>query len=234
MANRMVIVALDYPSPELALQFVDKIQSNSCALKVGFELFLSGGPHLVEKLVAKGFKVFLDLKFHDIPNTVAQACSAASKLGVWMVNVHACGGSGMMQAAREAIDKHDQAQQPKLIAVTVLTSMNQDTLTAVGVNGQVDQVVAKWAAMAEQANLDGVVCSAQEATLIRAQSHQGFMIVTPGIRLPSDNKDDQKRIVSPSDARAAGVTHIVVGRPITQAQDPCAALEVFREAFVSA
>jgi len=234
MADRMVIVALDYPSPESALQFVDKIQSNSCALKVGFELFLSGGPQFVEKLVARGFKVFLDLKFHDIPNTVAQACNAASKLGVWMVNVHASGGIGMMLAAREAIDKHDASLQPKLIAVTVLTSMNQATLAAVGVSGEVNDVVAKWAAMAEQANLDGVVCSAQEAALIRAQSDSRFMIVTPGIRLPSDNKDDQKRIVSPSDARASGVTHIVVGRPITQAQDPCAALEVFQKAFVSA
>ena len=234
MTNRMVIVALDYPSPELALHFVEKIQPQSCALKVGFELFLSGGPHFVEKLVTKGFNVFLDLKFHDIPNTVAQACSAASKLGVWMVNIHASGGSGMMIAAREAIDKQDTNNQPKLIAVTVLTSMNQETLTAVGVDGRVDQVVAKWATMAEQAKLDGVVCSAQEATLIRALCNQNFMIVTPGIRLPSGNKDDQNRIVSPSDARAAGVTHIVVGRPITQAQDPCAALEVFHKAFVSA
>ncbi|MFK8028556.1 MAG: orotidine-5'-phosphate decarboxylase [Gammaproteobacteria bacterium] len=234
MTDRMVIVALDYPSPELAFQFVDKIQSNSCALKVGFELFLSGGPQFVEKLVAKGFKVFLDLKFHDIPNTVAQACNAASKLGVWMMNVHAAGGSNMMLAAREAIDKYEASQRPKLIAVTVLTSMNQAALSAVGVNGDVDQVVTKWAAMAEKAHLDGVVCSAQEATLIRAQSNQKFMIVTPGIRLPSDNSDDQKRIVSPSDASEAGVTHIVVGRPITQAQDPCAALEVFQKAFASA
>ena len=234
MTNRLVIVALDYPSPELALQFVDKIQSDSCALKVGFELFLSGGPHFVENLVAKGFKIFLDLKFHDIPNTVAQACSAASKLGVWMMNVHASGGSEMMLAAREAVDKHDSSLQPKLIAVTVLTSMNQAALSTIGVSGQVNQVVTKWATMAEQARLDGVVCSAQEAAMIRAQSNSDFMIVTPGIRLPSDNKDDQKRIVSPSDAREAGVTHIVVGRPITQAQDPCAALEVFYKAFVSA
>lgn len=234
MTNRLVIVALDYPSPELALQFVDKIQSDSCALKVGLELFLSGGPRFVEKLVAKGFKIFLDLKFHDIPNTVAQACSAAAKLGVWMMNVHASGGSEMMSAAREAIDKYDSLHRPKLIAVTVLTSMNQDALSAIGVSGQVNQVVTQWASMAEQAKLDGVVCSAQEASMIRAQSHQDFMIVTPGIRLPSDNKDDQKRIVSPFDAGEAGVTHIVVGRPITQAQDPCAALEVFQKAFVSA
>ena len=234
MTNRMVIVALDYPRPELALQFVEKIQPNSCVLKVGFELFLAGGPQFVENLVSKGFRIFLDLKFHDIPNTVANACSAAAKLGVWMVNVHASGGTEMMQAAREAIDQHDAASQPKLIAVTVLTSMNQQSLSTIGIQGEVDGVVTKWAAMAEQVRLDGVVCSAQEASLIRAQSHQDFLIVTPGIRLPSDNKDDQKRIVSPADARAFGVTHIVVGRPITQAQDPCAALEVFQKAFVSA
>lgn len=234
MTNRLVIVALDYPSPELALRFVDKIQSDSCALKVGFELFVSGGPQFVEKLVSKGFRIFLDLKFHDIPNTVAQACSSAGKLGVWMMNVHASGGSEMMLAAREAVDKFSSSDRPKLIAVTVLTSMNQGALSMIGVSGKVDQVVTKWAAMAEQADLDGVVCSAQEAAMIREQSNQNFMIVTPGIRLPSDNKDDQKRIVSPSDARAAGVTHIVVGRPITQSHDPSAALEVFQKAFVSA
>ncbi|MDW3095247.1 MAG: orotidine-5'-phosphate decarboxylase [Gammaproteobacteria bacterium] len=233
MTNRLVIVALDYPSPELALQFVDKIQPDSCALKVGFELFLSGGPQFVEKLVTKGFRIFLDLKFHDIPNTVAQACCVASKLGVWMINVHASGGSEMMLAARDAIGKFGPSDRPKLIAVTVLTSMNQDALSAIGVRGNVDQVVTNWAAMAEQAKLDGVVCSAQEAAIIREQSNQDFMIVTPGIRLPSDNNDDQKRIVSPLDARIAGVTHIVVGRPITQAQDPCAALEVFQKAFIS-
>ncbi len=140
-----------------------KIQPGSCALKVGFELFLAGGPQFVENLVSKGFKVFLDLKFHDIPNTVAHACSVAAKLGVWMVNVHASGGTEMMQAAREAIDQHDAASQPKLIAVTVLTSMNQQSLSTIGVQGEVTQVVTKWAAMAEQARLDGVVCSAQEA-----------------------------------------------------------------------
>ena len=234
MTNRTVIVALDYPSPELALQFVNKIPANACALKVGFELFLAGGPQFVEKLVSKGFKVFLDLKFHDIPNTVAHACSVAAKLGVWMINVHASGGIEMMLAAREAIDREAPANQPNLIAVTVLTSMNQDALSSIGINHEVQQVVTSWAALAQQASLDGVVCSAQEAALIRSQSHDDFMIVTPGIRLPDARKDDQKRIVSPSDAYAVGVTHIVVGRPITQAQDPSEALEVFRQAFTSA
>jgi len=232
--RRLVIVALDYPSADLALQFVDRLDTKSCALKVGFELFISAGPAFVDGLVARGFKVFLDLKFHDIPNTVAQACAAATRLGVWMVNIHASGGEPMMLAAREAIDKFDINEQPHLIAVTVLTSMDQNTLNSVGVNGQVDSVVSRWAAMAEQAKLDGVVSSAQEASLIRSQCSPEFMIVTPGIRLPNNNKDDQHRIVSPSDAKQLGVTHIVVGRPITQADDPNAALEVFQEAFSSA
>ena len=234
MHDRTVIVALDYPSPELALQFVDKIPVQSCALKVGFELFLAGGPQFVETLVSKGFKVFLDLKFHDIPNTVAQACSVAAKLGVWMLNVHASGGIEMMQAAREAIDKASLEKPPHLIAVTVLTSMNQEGLATIGLTDEITKVVSRWAALAEESGLDGVVSSAQEAQLIRQQSHEKFLIVTPGIRLPSDNKDDQKRIVSPDDAKSLGVSHIVVGRPITQAQDPCVALEKFRQAFASA
>ena len=231
MVDRSVIVALDYPSPELALAFIDKLQTNSCALKVGFELFLAGGPRFVETLVSKGFNVFLDLKFHDIPNTVAHACSVAAKMGVWMVNVHASGGEEMMLAANEAIQKESLAAPPKLIAVTVLTSMNQSGLSAVGVSGNVRDVVANWAMLAQQSGLDGVVCSAQEAEQIRAQSLQDFLIVTPGIRLPDDSRDDQKRIVTPNDAKNAGVSHIVVGRPITQSNDPSAALEKFKEAF---
>ncbi len=231
MSNRSVIVALDFPRPELALQFINQLPANACALKVGFELFLAGGPEFVESIVSKGFNVFLDLKFHDIPNTVASACSVAAKMGVWMVNVHASGGHEMMLAAREAIDKEDSLHQPKLIAVTVLTSMDQAGLSSVGVSGNVSDVVAQWAMMSQRAGLDGVVCSAREAEQIRAQSPQDFLIVTPGIRLPDDSGDDQKRIVSPVEARAAGVTHIVVGRPITQAQDPIAALTIFRNAF---
>ena len=234
MPDNAVIVALDYPTPELALQFVNKIPAGACALKVGFELFLAGGPRLVEELVARNFNVFLDLKFHDIPNTVAHACSVAAKLGVWMVNVHASGGIEMMQVAREAIDRESSSKRPNLIAVTVLTSINQKALSSIGIPGEVKHIVASWAGLAQQAGLDGVVCSAQEAKLIRDQCNKEFMIVTPGIRLPSDNKDDQKRVVSPSDAFNAGATHIVVGRPITQAEDPCNALEIFRQAFIGA
>lgn len=230
----MVIIALDFPSADLALKFVDKLDSNSCALKVGFELFISAGPSLVEQLVTQGFKVFLDLKLHDIPNTVAQACSAATRLGVWMMNVHASGGIPMMLAAREAIDKFDAEQQPLLIAVTVLTSMNQDTLQSIGVSESTDLVVCKWAAMAQQAKLHGVVSSAREASQIRANSGEHFLIVTPGIRMPDGNNNDQHRVVTPSDAFKLGVSHIVVGRPITQASNPNAALAAFQKAFTSA
>ncbi len=231
MTNRSVIVALDFPDPELALHFVNKIPVDACALKVGFELFLAGGPKFVESLVAKGFDVFLDLKFHDIPNTVASACSVAAKMGVWMINVHASGGREMLLTAREAIQKESLSSQPKLIAVTVLTSMNQAGLSSVGIQGDVRDVVSQWATLALESGLDGVVCSAQEAEIIREQSPQEFLIVTPGIRLPDNSSNDQKRIVSPNDAKDAGVSHIVVGRPITRAEDPNVALEKFRVAF---
>lgn len=227
-------MALDFPSAKMAIEFVDKLDNQTCALKVGYQLFVAEGPSLIEKLVQRGFDIFLDLKFHDIPNTVAQACAAAAHLGVWMINVHACGGQPMMIAAREAIDRCNLARIPHLIAVTVLTSMNQKTLTSIGVEGQVPDVVRRWASMAEQSRLDGVVCSAQEATIIRRHCQPEFMIVTPGIRMPANEHDDQHRVVSPSDARRLGATHIVVGRPITQAEDPSAALELFQGAFDSA
>ena len=231
MTNRTVIVALDFPNPELALQFIQKLPADACALKVGFELFLAGGPKFVESLVSKGFKVFLDLKFHDIPNTVASACSVAAKMGVWMINVHASGGQEMMLAAREALDRETLSDQPKLIAVTVLTSMNQDALSLVGISGDVHQVVSHWATLAMQSGLDGVVSSAQEAELIRKKTSQEFLIVTPGIRLLDDSNNDQKRVVTPQDAKQSGVSHIVVGRPITRASDPSSALQKFCDAF---
>ena len=232
MSDRTVIVALDFPSPKLALQFVDRLSAERCAVKVGFELFIAGGPQLVEQLINKGFRVFLDLKFHDIPNTVAQACSAAAQLGVWMLNVHASGGSEMLTAAREAIDK--QVNKPILLAVTVLTSLNQSALQEVGISLDLPKVVVGWTALAQKCGVDGVVCSAQEAALVQSQADNNFIIVTPGIRLPNNVADDQKRIVTPSDAHAAGATCIVVGRPITQAQDPKLALDEFYNAFVCA
>lgn len=228
----MVIVALDFSDPQAALAFAEKIPASSCALKVGFELFLSGGPALVEALVSQGFKVFLDLKFHDIPNTVAQACAAAASLGVWMINVHASGGMRMMEAAREALDKSQH--KPHLIAVTVLTSSSQTDLDNTGVQGELTQVVTRWAQQSLQAGCDGVVSSAQEAQMIRQATTPEFLIVTPGIRLPADSQDDQIRIVTPQDAAQAGVNHIVVGRPITKAEQPQQALQIFVNAFAGA
>lgn len=228
----MIIVALDFPDADQALAFADTIPCADCAVKVGFELFLSAGPELVTALVERGFKVFLDLKFHDIPNTVAQACLAAAKLGVWMINVHAAGGIGMMQAARAALD--GASHRPHLIAVTVLTSMDKDALQAVGVQGDLQSVVTRWATQAMQAGCDGVVSSAQEAQLIRQHTSADFLLVTPGIRLPTDASDDQKRIVTPQQAAQLGVNHIVVGRPITQAHNPQLALQTFIAAFARA
>ena len=232
MSDRTVIVALDFSSPELALKFVDQLSAEQCAVKVGFELFVAGGPQLVERLISRGFRVFLDLKFHDIPNTVAKACSAAAQLGVWMLNVHASGGKEMLTAARAAID--NQSHKPILLAVTVLTSLNQNALQEIGISLDLQKVVIGWTALAQKCGLDGVVCSAQEASLVQSQGNDDFVIVTPGIRLPSNSSDDQKRIVTPADAHNAGATCIVVGRPITQAENPQLALAEFFDAFVCA
>ena len=234
MSDNMVIVALDYSDPAQALQFVNKVSPQRCALKVGFELFLSGGPVLVETLVNQGFKVFLDLKFHDIPNTVAQACTAAARMGVWMMNLHASGGMEMMAAARDALENVSSQTRPRLIAVTVLTSMGNEGLNSIGINDEVTTVVKQWALAAQEAKLDGVVCSAQESSMIRNATNDEFLIVTPGIRMPNDDVNDQKRIVTPEVARAHGSTHIVVGRPITKADNPSEALETFCTAFSSA
>ena len=217
-----IVVALDFAEAKPALEFVDRIDPAMCRVKVGKELFTAEGPRLVEQLVDKGYGVFLDLKFHDIPNTVAKACEAAAKLGVWMVNVHASGGYAMMQAARNAVDK--SAQPPLLIAVTVLTSMDQAALGEVGVYGALQDQVLRLANLTNEAGLDGVVCSAQEAPLLRRHVPQDFCLVTPGIRPASASKDDQSRIVTPAEALRQGSSYLVIGRPITQAHEPIAAL----------
>lgn len=225
-----VIVALDYADANSALNFVAQLDPALCKLKVGKELFTTAGPQLVEKLVEKNFKVFLDLKFHDIPNTVAKACEAASKLGVWMLNVHASGGSAMMQAALEGTEKGKQsADRPYLIAVTVLTSMNQATLQEIGVQTDMAQHVLNLALLTEKSGLDGVVCSALEAELLRKHVADTFVLVTPGIRPASASKDDQTRIVTPMQALSLGANYLVVGRPITQAQDPLVALTAIHQ-----
>jgi orotidine-5'-phosphate decarboxylase len=217
-----IVVALDFAEAKQALAFVDRIDPTLCRVKVGKELFTAEGPRFVEELVKRDFGVFLDLKFHDIPNTVAKACEAAARLGVWMLNVHASGGRAMMEAARNAIDK--SSQQPLLIAVTVLTSMDQAALNEIGISGNLQDQVLRLALLTEQAGLDGVVCSAQEATLLRQHVKQNFCLVTPGIRPAAASKDDQSRIVTPADALQQGSSYLVIGRPITQAVDPLKAL----------
>ncbi len=217
-----IIVALDFSNEATAMSLVEKLDPKLCRLKVGKELFTSSGPRLVEKLTSKGYEIFLDLKFHDIPNTVAKACEAACKLGVWMLNVHASGGSQMMQAAREAVDKSDL--HPYLIAVTVLTSMNESTLREIGIQTDLKSHVMHLAKLAERAALDGVVCSAEETMTLRKNLGSDFCLVTPGIRLIGANSHDQSRVVTPRNAIELGSSYLVIGRPITQSDDPIATL----------
>ncbi|RUM93326.1 MAG: orotidine-5'-phosphate decarboxylase [Thiomicrospira sp.] len=217
-----VVVALDFPKTELAEDFARQLDPRLCRLKVGKELFALGGPQLVEKLIAQGFDVFLDLKYHDIPNTVAMACRAAAEMGVWMVNVHSLGGRKMMEAAKEAI--LSASHQPLLIGVTILTSMETEDLAEVGLTGTPKENVLRLAKLAHSSGLDGVVSSAQEASELRKEIGQDFCLVTPGIRPANADINDQKRIMTPADAISAGSSYLVVGRPITQAKDPIAVL----------
>ena len=213
-----IVIALDYANTQDALQFAEQLDPAICRLKVGKELFTAAGPKLVEALTAKGFGVFLDLKFHDIPTTVAKACEAASRLGVWMLNVHASGGSAMMEAAREGVER--SGQKPILIAVTVLTSMNQEMLNEVGVVGSVSDQVLKLTSLTQKSGLDGIVCSAQEAPMIRKALGDKFCLVTPGVRPADAALDDQSRVVTPSQALALGSSYLVIGRPITKSKNP--------------
>ncbi len=218
-----VIVALDYPLAAAALELAQRLSPGLCRLKVGNELFTRSGPALVEKLQQLGFEVFLDLKFHDIPNTVAGAVRAAAELGVWMVNVHACGGHRMMAAAAEAIAGF--SQRPLLIGVTVLTSMSDDDLLELGYSESSQEQVMRLAGLASDSGLDGVVCSGLEAIALRRVMGRDFCLVTPGIRLVGDDAADQRRVVTPADALAMGSDYLVIGRSITAAVDPLAALQ---------
>lgn len=234
VTDSKIVVALDFHNAQQALALVQQLDPKLCKLKVGKELFTSAGPSFVEQLVAKQFDVFLDLKFHDIPNTVSKACEAATKLGVWMLNVHASGGSAMMQAALEGVDKgRSGTHMPYLIAVTVLTSMNQSALNQIGIETTVEQHVLRLAELTAQSGLHGVVCSAQEAKLIRAHINQDFLLVTPGIRPSFASQDDQSRILTPSQALASGASYLVIGRPITQAKEPLAALSLISKEIQS-
>lgn len=223
MNDSKVIVALDFHEKSQVLDLVDRLSPSSCKLKVGKELFTLFGPELVRELISKGFDVFLDLKFHDIPNTVAKACAAAAEMGVWMVNVHASGGPKMMAAARDAIDA-SQGKKPKLIAVTVLTSMDSEQLATTGIHVTPQLHVLHLAKLAKSSGMDGVVCSAQEAAILKKEVAQDFCLVTPGIRPVGADSGDQSRIMTPEQAVQVGVDYMVIGRPITQAADPVAAL----------
>ncbi|MEB2326157.1 MAG: orotidine-5'-phosphate decarboxylase [Pseudomonas sp.] len=217
-----IIVALDFPSQNAALALAQQLDPALCRVKVGKELFTRCGPAVVEALRARGFEVFLDLKFHDIPNTTAMAVKAAAELGVWMVNVHCSGGLRMMATCRETLDKIG-GPAPLLIGVTVLTSMEQADLADLGLDIAPQEQVLRLAGLAARAGLDGLVCSAQEAQPLKAQYPQ-LQLVTPGIRPAGSAQDDQRRILTPAQAMAAGSDYLVIGRPIAQAADPAQAL----------
>ena len=221
MKDPRIIVALDFSSAEQALLLAKKLDPMLCRVKIGKELFTAAGPMIVEKLMSKGFEVFLDLKFHDIPNTVANACRVAADLGVWMINVHALGGKKMLVAARDALPLGGT----KLIAVTLLTSIGSDDLESIGLNNEPGNVVQKLAWLAYSCGLDGVVCSALEAAQLRQTMGADFCLVTPGIRPVDALTDDQNRIATPQMAIQNGADYLVIGRPISQAADPLLMLQ---------
>ncbi len=228
-----VIVALDYADSRSALEFVEQLDPTSCRVKVGKELFTRSGPEVVKSLQQRGFEVFLDLKFHDIPNTVAGAVRAAAEMNVWMVNVHASGGRRMLDAARAALTDFDRP--PLLIAVTVLTSMAAPDLEETGVTATPADQVSRLAKLTSEAGLDGVVCSGKEAPLLRARYGEGFKLVTPGIRLAGDDPGDQRRVLTPVAAMDAGSSYLVIGRSVTASADPAALVRsVLEELAVSA
>ncbi len=228
-----VIVALDFADMMSAFALASKLDPAACAVKIGKELFTSAETGLVRELVRRGFRVFLDLKFHDIPNTVAQACAAATRLGVWMIDVHATGGSAMLKAARNAVAQtaiETNRPRPLLIAITVLTSLTASDLAATGVTGTPEEQVLRLARLVQANGLDGVVCSAQEAASLRAACGPDFTLVTPGIRPAGTASHDQARTATPEGAVAAGADYLVIGRAITQAADPRQALDAINAA----
>lgn len=225
--NTPIIVALDFPSAAAAEALIDRLDPQLCRLKVGKELFTREGPQLVKAIQNKGFDLFLDLKYHDIPNTTAMAVRAAAELGVWMVNVHCSGGLRMMEACRNELDRMNGCK-PLLIGVTVLTSMDESDLQQIGLNVSPAQQVLRLAGLAAQAGMDGLVCSAQEASQLK-QQYPSLQLVTPGIRPAGSEVGDQRRILTPSQAMTAGSDYLVIGRPVTQANDPLAALTAIVE-----
>jgi orotidine-5'-phosphate decarboxylase len=219
-----IIIAVDFADVKSAWNFIDRVEPKDCRLKIGKELFTHAGPEFIKQIMQKGFDVFLDLKFHDIPNTVAKAVTAAADLGIWMTNVHASGGARMMTAAKDALYSYGK-DAPILIAVTVLTSMESTDLQEIGINASPLEQATKLAMLAKNCGLDGVVCSAKEVQSFRTRLGSDFKLVTPGIRPAGSNPDDQRRIMIPQRAQAAGSDYLVIGRPITQAEDPARALK---------
>ncbi|MEW8337345.1 MAG: orotidine-5'-phosphate decarboxylase [Candidatus Thiodiazotropha sp.] len=222
-SDSRVIVALDYPDQGKALALVERLDPSLCRLKVGKEMFTRLGPSFLELLRGRGFDLFLDLKFHDIPNTVAAACDAAADLGVWMINLHASGGRRMMETARERLEA--RTQRPLLVAVTILTSLTDEEIHEIGFAGDPADNVSRLARLTRQAGLDGVVCSPREAQMLRRDLADEFLLVTPGVRPRQAARDDQRRVMTPAEAIRAGSSYLVVGRPITGAADPVAALQ---------
>lgn len=231
MTTKPILVALDYDNKNHALQLIDQLDPNMCRLKVGKEMFTLFGPQLVKGIHERGFDLFLDLKFHDIPNTVAKAVAAAAELGVWMTNVHASGGLAMMEAAKKALLPYGK-EAPMLIAVTVLTSMSDEDLKLIGIDVPAFEHVQRLAKLTKQAELDGVVCSAQEASVLKSLLGQDFKLITPGIRPVGSDVGDQHRVMTPPEALAAGADYLVIGRPITKATDPLAALQAIHQSLV--
>lgn len=229
MENKNIVVALDFDKQADAMELVDRLDPSLCRLKVGKEMFTHFGPDFVKELHSKGFDVFLDLKFHDIPNTVAKAVKAAADMGVWMVNVHASGGSKMMKAARDILTPYGD-KAPLLIAVTVLTSMSEEDLIDLGIKNSPEQQVDFLAGLAHKAGMDGVVCSAQEAEMLKTNYGEHFKLVTPGIRTADASVDDQKRIMTPQRAVEAGSDFLVIGRAITKSENP---IETMKEIYKS-
>jgi orotidine-5'-phosphate decarboxylase len=231
MNQQPIIVALDFSDSTAALNLAIRLRGQPCHLKVGKELFTRSGPKIIEQLQALDFKIFLDLKFHDIPNTVAKAVEAAAAMGVWMVNIHASGGVKMMQAARDALTKF--SQPPHLIAVTVLTSLTDAELKDIGLNVTAEKQVQRLALLTRQTGLDGVVCSPKEIKVLREMMGENFLLVTPGIRPIGSAQNDQQRTLTPSQALDLGANYLVIGRPITTAPDPVVALQEIQCSLVS-
>jgi orotidine-5'-phosphate decarboxylase len=231
-SDSRIIVALDYPQRDKALALVDSLDPSLCRLKVGKEMFTRFGPGFIEILRGRGYELFLDLKFHDIPNTVAAACDAAADLGVWMMNLHALGGRRMMEAARERLET--RKHRPLLVAVTILTSLTDEEIHEIGIPDGSAQSVSRLAKLTQQSGLDGVVCSPREASMLRGDLGDDFLLVTPGVRSKQAIQDDQRRVMTPADAIEAGSSYLVVGRPITGANDPVQALQSINQEIADA